>query len=247
MLLFMGWRSALLVGALLPLSMLATFAAMWMTGRDIQQMSIAALIISLALVVDNSIVILDNIEEKLAAGMDALSAAITGAEEIRGPLLTANLVAVTSFLPLAFLPGGVGDFVRDLGIVTSLSLIVSVLLNLTILPMLCFRFLRPTHEEKRWPVQRLIDNAVGSLRDGKASLAQKALARPGVVILLAALALFGSVSLIPRLGFAFFPPAERDQFIVDVWLPRAATSARPSERPPRSRPYSGGWTVSGRW
>lgn len=219
MLLFMGWRSALLVGVLLPLSMLGTFAAMWLTGRDIQQMSIAALIISLALVVDNSIVVLDNIEEKLSAGVDRETAAISGAEEIRRPLLTANLVAVTSFLPLAFLPGGVGDFIRDLGIVTSLSLVVSVLLNLTILPLLCFRFLRPTHEEDRWFVQRWINSGVASLRDGKASLAQKALARPGVVILLAAAALFGSVSLIPKLGFAFFPPAERDQFIVDVWLP----------------------------
>jgi multidrug efflux pump subunit AcrB len=219
MLLFMGWRSALLVGVLLPVSMLTTFAAMWMAGRDIQQMSIAALIIALALVVDNSIVVLDNIEEKLTAGLTGEEAAITGTDELRGPLLTANLVAVTSFLPLAFLPGGVGDFIRDLGLVTSLSLAVSVLLNLTVLPLLCARFLHPTGMERKSFVQRWLDRVVDSLRDGKASLAERALRRPGLVIALAALALFGSVSLIPRLGIAFFPPAERDQFVVDVWLP----------------------------
>lgn len=219
MLAFMGWRSALLVGAMLPLSMLATFAAMWLTGRDIQQMSIAALIIALALVVDNSIVVLDNIEEKLSAGLSREQAAILGADELRGPFLTANIVAITSFLPLAFLPGGAGDFVRDLGLVTALSLSVSVLLNLTVLPLLCFVFLRASHDEKKTAVQRWLDRGVAALREGKASLAQSAFRRPGLVIGIAALALFGAVSLIPKLGFAFFPSAERDQFVIDVWLP----------------------------
>ncbi|MCX6366557.1 MAG: efflux RND transporter permease subunit [Armatimonadetes bacterium] len=219
MLAFMGWRSALLVGVMLPLSMLATFAAMWLTGREVQQMSIAALIIALALVVDNSIVVLDNIEEKLSSGLAREQAAILGADELRGPFLTANLVAISSFLPLAFLPGGVGDFVRDLGLVTALSLVVSVLLNLTVLPLLCFRFLRAGHDEKKTAIQRGLDRGVDALREGKASLAQSAFRRPGVVVGIAALALFGAVSLIPRLGFAFFPPAERDQFVVDIWLP----------------------------
>jgi multidrug efflux pump subunit AcrB len=219
MLLFMGPRSALLVGAMLPLSMLGTFAAMLMAGREIQQMSIAALIIALALVVDNAIVVLDNIEEKLSAGMERTAAAIAGADEIRGPLVTANLVAISSFLPLAFLPGGVGDFIRDLGLVTALALAVSVLLNLTLLPLLCAAFLRATHTERRTAVQRWMDRLVDNLRDGKATLAQRALARPGPVVALAALALAGSVSLIPKLGLQFFPSAERDQFVVDVWLP----------------------------
>lgn len=219
MLLFMGWRSALLVGAMLPLTMLGTFAGMWLMGRDIQQMSIAALIIALALVVDNAIVILDNIEEGLSRHTDRLQAALKGAEEIRGPLLTANLVAISSFLPLAFLPGGVGDFIRDLGLVTALSLIVSVVLNLTVLPLLCAAFLRPIDSERRTFIQKWLDNVVDSLREGKATLAQLAFKRPGVPVALAGLALLGSLSLIPKLGVQFFPLAERDQFVIDVWLP----------------------------
>lgn len=219
MLAFMGWRSALLVGAMLPLSMLVTFAAMWFTGREIQQMSIAALIIALALVVDNSIVVLDNIEEKLSAGVPREEAAISGADELRGPFITANLVAISSFLPLAFLPGGAGDFVRDLGLVTGLSLVVSVVLNLTVLPLLCFQFLRAGHDEKKTVVQRWLDRGVDALREGKASLAQLAFRRPGVVVGIASVLLFGAVSLIPKLGFSFFPSADRDQFTIDVWLP----------------------------
>lgn len=220
MLLFMGWRSALLVGAVLPVSLIATFAAMWVSGREIQQMSIAALIIALALVVDNAIVVLDNIEEKMSAGgINREDAAIAGAAELTAPLVTSNMVAILAFLPLAFLPGGVGDFVRDLGLVTSMSLAVSVLINLTVTPLLCGRFLRPANEEKKTFIQKWLDRGVDSLRDGKAGLAQWAFRRPGIVVAVAALALFGSVSLLPRLGKAFFPPAERDQFVIDVWLP----------------------------
>ncbi|MBC7805336.1 MAG: efflux RND transporter permease subunit, partial [Akkermansiaceae bacterium] len=221
MLLFMGWRSALLVGAILPISLVATFATMWVTGRDIQQMSVAALIIALALVVDNAIVVLDNIEEKMSeegAGSRE-EAAIIGTEALTAPLITSNMVAILGFLPLAFLPGGVGDFVRDLGVVTSLSLAISVLINLTITPLLCARFLRAANEEKKTAVQKWLDRGISSLRDGKAGLAQWSLRRPGIVVAIAALAVFGSVSLLPRLGKAFFPPAERDQFVIDVWLP----------------------------
>lgn len=218
MFLFMGARSAVLVGIMLPISMLGTFAVMWLTGRDIQQMSIAALIIALALVVDNSIVVLDNIEEKMTAGADREAAALEGAEEIRGPLLTANLVAVTAFLPLAFLPGTVGDFIRDLGLVTSLALLVSVLLNLTLLPLLCYHFLKPVQANPNG-IQRWLNRGVDGLREGKASLATMALRRPGTTVAIAVLALIGSISLIPRLGFTFFPSAERDQFVIDVWLP----------------------------
>lgn len=227
--LFMGRRAALLVGAMLPLTMLATFAAMWAAGRDIQQMSIAALIISLALVVDNSVVILDNIEEKLRAGVPRDDACVDGAEEIRSPLLTANLVGMTSFLPLAFLPGSVGDFVRDLGLVTALALTTSALLSLTVLPLLCHRFLKAAGEEGQTVIQRWLEGRVGQLREGKAALAGWAFRRPGTVAGVAALALTGAVSLIPQLGIAFFPPAERDQFVIDIWLPEgrdlAATAA----------------------
>jgi multidrug efflux pump subunit AcrB/outer membrane protein TolC len=219
MLLFMGGRSAALVGGMLPISMLGTFAVMWLTGRDIQQMSIAALIIALALVVDNSIVVLDNIEEKMAEGQERWEASVEGAEEITNPLLVANLVAVTSFLPLAFLPGGVGDFIRDLGLVTSLSIGVSVFLNLTVLPILCYHFLKPVHGARQNLLQRTVNLGVDGLRHGGAWLAQRALRRPGLTVGVAALLLVGAVGMIPQLGFSFFPSAERDQFVVDVWLP----------------------------
>jgi multidrug efflux pump subunit AcrB len=222
MFLFMGWRSALLVGAMLPVSMLATFALMEAAGREVHQMSIAALIIALALVVDNSIVVLDNIEERLADGLPSEEAALRGSDELARPMLTANLVTCLSFLPLAFMPGAARDFTCDLGFVTSISLLISVALNLTVMPLLCARFLRPTRHEKKTFVQRWLDGMVDGLREGKATLARWASLRPGLVAGAAALGVLGAAGLIPRLGLAFFPAAERDQFIVDVWLPEGS-------------------------
>lgn len=217
---FMGLRSALLVGAMVPVSMLGTFAGMYIFGLDIQQMSIAALILSLALVVDNSIVVVDNIEEKMHLGLSGEEAAILATDEVLPPMLTANLVAGLSFLPLALMPGATGDFICDLGRVTSLSLLVSVVLNALFMPLLCAAYLRPVHAQSR--LQLAVDRGLRGLRDGLAGLANRGLRVPRRTILLALVALGLALSLTPWLGKQFFPPAERDQFTIDVWLPESA-------------------------
>jgi multidrug efflux pump subunit AcrB len=219
MFLFMGLRSALIVGAMLPITILGTFAAMMAAGRDIQQMSIAALIIALGLVVDNSIVVIDNIEKKMTEGLDAETAAIAGVNQLLVPLITSNLTTIASFAPLMFLSGGVGEFVKDLGIVTSLSTIVSVILNVTVTPLLAIAFLRPGHPEKTGFVQRGMGKFIDGLRAFFSSVAQRGLRRPFITVTVAVAVMAFAFGNIGRLGSQFFPLAERDQFTVDVWLP----------------------------
>ncbi len=217
--LFMGVRSALIVGAMLPITILGTFAAMYVFGRDIQQISIAALIIALGLVVDNSIVVVDNIERKMSQGLDREQAAIEGTEALRIPLLTSNLTTVASFAPMLLLSGGVGEFIRDLGIVTSLATLISLLFNYTVAPLIAARFLRGAQEERPNRVQRGFMRLVDRLRDGIAGLAARGLRHPFLTVGLAGAALVGAGLLIPRLGVQFFPSAVRSQFTIDVWLP----------------------------
>jgi multidrug efflux pump subunit AcrB/outer membrane protein TolC len=205
---FMGWRSAALVGVMLPLTILGTYAAMQACGRDLQQMSITALIIALGLVVDNSVVVVDNIEHQLSQGLPAEQAARSGADGIRLPLLTSNLTTVAAFLPLAGLPGGKGDFIRDLGLVTSLSTLVSLALNLTLLPFLCRYFLRPLQGETR---------RLDWLRNLMTRAAQKALQHPGRTVALASALSLGALAVMPLLGVQFFPSAQRSQCVVEVW------------------------------
>jgi multidrug efflux pump subunit AcrB len=217
--LFMGLRSALIVGAMLPITILGTFALMYLCGRDIQQISITALIIALGLVVDNSIVVVDNIERKLTQGMDRERAAIEGTDELRVPLLTSNLTTVASFAPLILLSGGVGEFIRDLGIVTSMATLISLLFNYTVAPLIAFYFLKGAHEDHPNIVRRLFLCLVDRLRDGISWLAARGLRRARFTVGLATVGLFAAFAVIPRLGVQFFPSAVRNQFTIDVFLP----------------------------
>lgn len=217
--LFMGLRSASLVGAMLPLTILGTIATMLVFGRELQQMSITALIIALGLVVDNSVVVVDNIEHKMAQGVEAETAAQQGVQEILVPLLTSNLTTVAAFLPLAFLSGGKGDFIADLGYVTTMATLVSLAVNVTVLPLLAARFLRPVAPNR---LQHRVFALVDRLRDGLGGLARAGLRRPLVTTSLAALAALLAVAMIPRLGVQFFPSAQRNQFRIDVWLPEGS-------------------------
>ena len=217
--LFMGFRSAAIVGAMLPITVLGTFALMYVFGRDIQQISITALIIALGLVVDNSIVVVDNIERKLSEGLDRERAAREGTDELRIPLLTSNLTTVASFAPLLLLSGGVGEFIRDLGVVTSLATLISLLLNLTIAPLIALRFLRGAHEDRPNVLRRIFLRMVDVLRDGIASLAERGLKHPRITVALTVVGLFAAFALIPKLGLQFFPSAVRNQFTIDIFLP----------------------------
>ena len=118
-----------------------------------------------------------------------------------------------------FLSGGVGEFVRDLGIVTSLATVVSLILNVTVAPLLAIAFLRTGLAEKTNFVQRGMGRFIDGLRAFFAGLATRGLRRPFITVLVAVAAMAFAFGNIGRLGSQFFPLAERDQFTIDVWLP----------------------------
>jgi multidrug efflux pump subunit AcrB len=217
--LFMGMRSALIVAVMLPITIVGTFALMYVFGRDIQQISITALIVALGLVVDNSIVVVDNIERKLSQGMEPERAAIEGTDELRVPLLTSNLTTVASFAPILLLSGGVGEFIRDLGVVTSLATLISLLFNYTIAPLVAMRYLKGEREERPNRLRRLFLWGVDRLRDAISWLAARGIRQARLTVGLAFAGLIVAIAVIPRLGTQFFPSAVRSQFTIDVFLP----------------------------
>lgn len=217
MFLFMGFRSASLVGALLPLTILGTFAGMYVLGRDLQQISITALIIALGLVVDNSIVVVDNIERLLHEGVSREEAAIQATDALRVPLLTSNLTTVASFAPLLLLSGATGEFIQDLGIVTTVATLVSLLFNMTVMPLLAARFLTVAPVETGF--RAVLLGQVDRLRDALGDLAVRGLAHPARAVLIGVAGLVAAAVVLPHLGTQFFPSAVRNQFTVDVWLP----------------------------
>ncbi|MGI9333329.1 MAG: efflux RND transporter permease subunit [Gammaproteobacteria bacterium] len=139
--LFLGWRTGLIVGALVPLAMMVTLIGMSIFGIELHRISIAAIIVALGLLVDNGVVIAEEIRKRLDAGTERLEAALETARTLAIPLLTSSLTTVLAFLPLVLVQDATGEFLRSLGQVLALALLASWMLAITVIPAFCYWFL----------------------------------------------------------------------------------------------------------
>lgn len=225
----MGWRSALLVGLALPLTSLLVLAGMRILGVPLHQMSVTGLIIALGLLIDNAIVMVDEVEERLRGGLSPGDAIAASVGHLAVPLLGSTLTTVLAFMPMVLMPGPAGEFVGAIGLSVTLALVGSLFLALTIVPTLRVLLDRaqPSRagaaaEDAPWwrgglktpALLRVYREALGSL-----------LARPARGAVLVALpALLGFVAA-GALAEQFFPPSDRDQVPVELRLPYQASVA----------------------
>ena len=142
LLVFMGWRSGALIGAVLLLTILATFIYMWLTGICLQKVSLGALVLALGMLVDNAIVVVEGVLIKVRKGMDRQAAAMETVAQTQWPLLGATFIAVLAFAAIGYAPGNVGEFCQSLFWVLAASLMLSWVTAVTITPLLCVRFLK---------------------------------------------------------------------------------------------------------
>ena len=142
MLFTLGLRTGLIVSTLIPMTMLATLVIMQMWGLGLDQMSLAALIIALGMLVDNAIVMSESIMVQMESGKDAKQAAIDSAAELRVPLLTSSLTTAAAFLPIYLAEESVGEYTAPIFLVVTMALLCSWLLALTMITLLCVKFLR---------------------------------------------------------------------------------------------------------
>ncbi|WP_018938150.1 MULTISPECIES: efflux RND transporter permease subunit [unclassified Thioalkalivibrio] len=207
----LGWRTGLIVGMGVPVTILATFFVMWAAGIDLHRVSLGALIVVLGMLVDNAIVVAELMMTKMQRGIERLQAAREAVGEAAGPLLIGTLIAALAFSPISMTPTVVGEFTRSLFWVVAIALGLSWLLAISVVALLGYRYLRvppraagADSPESRWlrGYRRVLG---GMLRHRSGTLTAVAGA-----LLVAALASMA----VPRI---FFPPAERDQFTVDHW------------------------------
>jgi len=217
-LLAMGWRPALIMAAAVPLSMIAAFAVVRFFGIELEQFSIASLVISLGMVVDSAIVVSDNAFRLMRDGVARREAIIRGAQELAIPILASTLTTMFAFLPMLTIAGNVGEYVSSLPVVVSLTLAASYFVALLVTPIMCWWFLYP-------PVQDDATSAGIAERffDAYERLMQWSLRRKGAVLGLVGMAFIGSLTLIPVIGSQFFPAGARDQFFIKIWLPEGST------------------------
>ena len=220
-LILLPFQVAAVAATAIPVTVAMTFAMLRGIGIELHQVSLAALIVVLGMVVDDAIVIADNYVELLDEGVDKEEAAWRSASDLAIPVLAATLTIVAAFLPLAFLPGQMGEFMVSLPITVAIALANSYIVAMLLTPLLCRTFIKKglhdhshAHAAKKQKkgaldyMQSAYDKSIAyALRHKRLTMAF------GVLVVAAGLALGAVVDQ------RFFPPAERDEFAINVWMP----------------------------
>lgn len=147
--LFLGSLRAMLIpGVAVPLSLLGTFAAMALLGYSLDNLSLMALTISTGFVVDDAVVVLENITRHMEAGEESLAAAFNGAKEVGFTVLSMSLSLVAVFIPILFMGGLVGRLFREFAVTLSIAILTSLIISLTLTPMMCSLILKPREQTR---------------------------------------------------------------------------------------------------
>jgi len=230
----MGWRSALIVSLALPLSSLMVLAGMRALGIPMHQMSVTGLIIALGLLIDNAIVMVDEVQERLNLGMTPNESITRTVRHLAIPLLGSTLTTAIAFAPIALMPGSVGEFVGTIAVSVILALFSSLFLALTIIPALTGLLSRWGQSSGRqvWWQGGFSDSRLTSAYSW---VLERVFARPALGIVLAlALPVGGFVSA-TQLIEQFFPPTGRDMFQIELELPTYASLPQTQEAAERAR------------
>ncbi|HVN42658.1 MAG TPA: efflux RND transporter permease subunit, partial [Steroidobacteraceae bacterium] len=219
----LGWRAALVVMISIPLSLAIGLAALYFTGFSLNQLSIAGFVLALGLLVDDSIVVVENIARFLRAGYSSVDAAIAATDQIARAVLGCTVTLLFAFLPLLFLPEGAGLFVRPLPASVLYTVAASLLVAMTVIPFLASRLLRA--EGAGGEGNRVLQAIMGGIHRIYGPALRLALAHPRRTLLAALGFVAASFSLIWLLGFSLFPDADIPQFRVTIETPNGASLA----------------------
>jgi multidrug efflux pump subunit AcrB len=209
----LGWRASVIVAASIPLSLASGLLGVYATGYNLNQLVIAGFILSLGLLVDDSIVVVENIARHMRMGKDRLTAAIDGTREITLAVLGSTGVLVFSFLPLLSLPDGAGNFIRGFVASVIYTIIASLLVSLTIVPFLSSILLRQDDSEHG---NRLLTWLTEKIERTYRPLLHWALDRPKRTVFGALAFTLSAFALVPILGFSLFPYADAPYFRVEI-------------------------------
>ncbi|WP_279359786.1 efflux RND transporter permease subunit [Methylobacterium indicum] len=207
-------RATLIPAVAVPISLVGTFAAMWLCSYSLDNISLMALIIAAGFVVDDAIVVLENIQRHIEDGRSRIEAALLGAREVGFTVLSMSLSLIAVFLPILLAGGIIGRFFQEFAVVLSLAILISLVVSLTTTPMMCARFLKPEmHGARPGPVARVLEGAFAGLLSGYRVTLDWAL-RHGVTVMLVLLAaVVLNVYLYVIVPKGFFPQQDTGQMI----------------------------------
>lgn len=220
-LLLLPFRVAVIAALAIPVTLCATLGVMNAMGIALHQVSIAALIMVLGIVVDDAIVIADNYVELLDRKVPKAEAAWRCATDVVVPVFTATLTIIASFLPFLIITGSAGEFIRALPITVALALSVSFVVAVMLTPIMCRFFIKKglhDHEAVERPGNKKKFSALDQLQTIYKKLITWFMARKRIAVALGICAFGAGLFLFRFVPQQFFPTAERNQFVIDVWM-----------------------------
>jgi HAE1 family hydrophobic/amphiphilic exporter-1 len=193
--------ATLIVAAVLGVSVIATFAAMYLLGFSLNNLTLVALVIAVGFVVDDAIVVVENIHRHMEMGKTALHAAIEGAREIGFTVISITFSLIAAFIPLLFMGGVIGRLFREFSLTVTVSLLISVVASLTLAPMLCARYLKSPAHAGEGGKRRFTDRLI----DGYGRALKWSLARQKMMLLGFAATIGAAVASYVYISKGFFP------------------------------------------
>lgn len=230
------WRASLIPLIAVPVSIIGTFAVLWLLGFSINVLTLFGLVLAIGIVVDDAIVVVENVERHIEDGLAPLAAAHKAMEEVSGPIIAISLVLASVFVPLAFLGGVTGEFYRQFAVTIAVSVVISAINSLTLSPALAAVLLQPRDAPKdrlgRWiesamgwffrPFNRVFKRAGASY----GSMVAKNTRRGGRLLIVYAVLVLACVMVFRAVPGGFIPIQDKQYLFAGVLMPEGASLDR---------------------
>ncbi len=224
------WRATFIVALTIPFSLIAAFIYLSVTGNTLNLISLSSLSIALGMVVDDAIVVLENISSYVDRGTNPREAALYGTNEVGVAVIATTLTVVAVFLPLTFLTGMTGIWFGQLGSIVVVTIVVSTLAALTLIPMMSSKMLRvqkrtDAKAKKSWAgrISNGVERGLTRLDNGYKRMLGWSLNHKVMVIILSVLLFVVSLFLVPGVGTEFMPQADNGRLMITIELPTGRT------------------------
>ena len=226
MFLFVDLRTAIIVMSVIPISIVIGIGFLDLSNYGLEQMSIAGLVIALGMLVDNSIVVTENIARYISSGLSNFDAAVKGTAQITWPIISSTLTTVFAFIPMMLMQDVTGDFIRSMPITVTYTLFASLMLALTLTPLLSRKFMKASTISDKKAARKFVNKFIENVYKKRLSFALK---NPKLIISIAVIVFLVSLTLIPYVGISFFPKAEKPQFMININLPEGSSLKKTKE------------------
>lgn len=224
-----NWRAAAIPLAAVPVSIIGALAAMWLLGFTLNTLSLFGLVLSIGIVVDDAIVVVENVQRHISRGLNPKDAARTAMSEVTGPIIATTAVLLAVFAPTVFLGELTGQFYRQFALVIAISTVLSTINSLTLSPALAALLLRPEKPQetksRNWPQRVLVPRIAQGVNGYTHGISRALRYRPAMMtfyLLLLALTVIGLM----RVPVGFVPPQDKSYLVGIAQLPDAASLDR---------------------